>query len=458
MNSIRFFAAGVFALSTPAVAADEAEQYLGLNEYRHVKPNRPAVVCGPAAWENGNYFPNGKENAARLFTPNDDTLTVKLKGAYFHYAPETSRWRPWMNKSEVQVGIFADISTKGTAMSAPGAGGIPGRLVFFSDNYILKQRRIADVNTNIYGPVMYTGGGLALKLTMLEFDQSKDDQLADSLMKSVAELGTKASAGVPAYLEGPLTTLFQAALSSAKSKDDIFGQLTFVLDDRNGDSNEPTSPLRTGDMVLVRQADRQKPIDWNTLCYDPATAEVFTDSTSRKPPALNYVSISLLKNAGADAGRIQDALTYERLVGELQQRKTDTGLIAGVTEVTSALKERATDRELLRQISIVGRADGGVSDLERSDAAALLGRVLYASQLAFNGFISASIIPIDECTFLKNEKVSADSLARLFVRLQGANNKYTRDSIDTLANPAPKNCVEANKNLLKVQRLLLNPT
>lgn len=467
MKTSLLVAGCLFAVST-AATADETEKYLGLNEYRHVRTNLCTkdlctIKCGPDAWEYGNYFINASEDSKRLFTPNEDTLTVKLKGAYFAYAPETAKLRRWVNKSKVQVGIFADISTKAGALAAPGSAGIPGRLVYFSDNYILKQRRIADVNTNIYGPVMYSGGGLALKLTMLEFDQSKDDQLADTLMKSIAELGAQASVGVPAYLQGPLTALFQSALSAAKSRDDMFGQLTFVLDDRNGSANDPTSPLRTGDIVVVRKAERTTPIDWNNLCYEPGTAEVFVrkskDATpdERTAPELNYVTISLLKNAGAEAGKIQDALTYERLVSELQQRKTDTGLISSVTEVTTALKERATDRELLRQIDTLGRTDGNATELERFDAVAQLGRVLYASMLAFNGYQTSTIAKLDECAYLKDERVKHESLSRLFVRLKGANNKYTRESIDRLTKPEPTSCVEANRALFEVQQQLLNP-
>lgn len=483
MKPILLFAATLFAVPLIVAAADEPEKNLGLNEFRHVKTSLTAFACGPNAWENGNYFENDPRAAERLFSPNEDTLTIKLKGAYFDYAPERSGWWPRMNKYEVQVGIFAEIGSKGTALTVPGAGGVPGRLVFYSDDHYLGQRRIPDVNTNIYGPVMYPGGGLAIKLSMLEFDQKAGDKLQDTLLKSVAELGSKASSGIPAYLEGPLTSLFQSALSSAKSRDDMFGQITFVLDDRNGRGNAPTSPLRTGDIVVVRQTIRANPIDWNNLCYKPSTGEVYwretpepgkerdrnapkpnpadqpgtADGSMYFPPKLNYVTISLMKNAGADAGRIQDALTYERLVAELQQRKSDAGLISSVTAVTTALNERATDRELVRQIEILGRSPGSVSAIERSDAANLVGRVVYASLLDFNGFDLKSIAKLDECAFLRDEKIKQEWLTRLFVRLASANPLYTRVKLAGLAS-APANCVEANRKLLQIHEYLLAPS
>ncbi|QNA89847.1 hypothetical protein G4G28_17580 [Massilia sp. Dwa41.01b] len=346
---------------------------------------------------------------------------------------------------------------------ADGAG-IPGRRVFFSDDHQLNQRRLPDVNTNIYGPVLYSGGGLGVKLSLLEFDQEKGDKLADTLLKSIAELGTRASSGVPGYLQEPLTSLFQSALQGARSKDDLFGQITFVLDDRTGANNEPTSPLRTGDIVFIRQSDRARAIPWDTLCYRPHTAELYEripkeqDKTiiDELPPKLNYVVISLVKNAGADAGRIQDAFTYERFVAELSQRKSQQGLISGVEEVTLALQSRAAERELFRQIEVLEVPSGNITELERFDAAAPLGKVLYASMLGTGGFDPESVKPNAACLYLKKEKVNPDILSRLLARLARTNDKHTREKFMRLST-APKTCVEADKALVDIQNHLLAP-
>lgn len=465
--------------SSPWVAGEETQKYLGLNEYRHVKPFTDQQRCGVDAWEDGNYFKNSYPQ--RLFTPNIDTLTIKLKGAYFDYAPETN-WK-WAPKPIVQVGIFADITVKGGSMIAPGTAGIPGRLVFFSENHMTRQRRIPDVNTNVYGPVLYTGGGLALKFSILEFDQSNGDKLADNLLKNIADLGAQASAGVPAYLQGPLTSLFQTALASAKSKDDLFGQITFVLDDRNGPDNMPTSPLRTGDIVFVRQSIRNIPVPWKDLCYKPSTGELFIDdrndsarttpasvatttetptrtgapSTSEKPPQLNYVTISLVKNAGADVGRIQDALTYERFVSELGQRNTDTGLISSMTEVTTALLHRATERELFRQVDVLAMEAGSVSEMEKYDATARLSKVLYATGLEANKFDATTLKADPNCAYLFNERISPALFGRLFARLSRLNKLHTHAKFKILFVPSPSNCAEANNSLQAIHDQLQNP-
>lgn len=445
--------AGALLLTSAWTAASDIETYLGLNEFRHVKPGLEGGTCLKDPWEVGNYFPNPAGEQKRLFVPNSDTLTVKLKGAFFNYAPETSIFRK--QKMTVQVGIFAEISPKGAAMSIPGAAGIPGRLVFFSEDHQLNQRRIPDINTNVYGPVLYTGGGLGMKFSLLEFDQSKGDKLADSLLKSIADLGTQASSGVPTYLQGPLTSLFQAAFASAKSKDDLFGQITFVLDDRNGPDNSHTAPLRIGDIVLVRQSDRTKAIPWEQLCYKPSTAEIF--DTKGNPPQLSYVVISLVKNAGADAGRIHDALTYERFVAELSQRNTNTGLISSVDQITSALRERATERELYRRIGILEMKKGSITDLERFDAVAHLSKVLYASGLGTKGFDPLALAANPDCNYLLKEKVSADEFARFLMRLQQTNAKFTRAKLETLYATSPNTCTTANQALKVIQEQLFNP-
>ena len=526
MKSSIIVAVVLLACSSRAAGGD-TELYLGLNEYRHVKAGLEDQRCGADAWEDGNYFRN--DDARHLFMPNADTLTIKLKGAYFHYAPETT-WNGFQ-KQIVQVGIFADITVKGGSMSAPGTAGIPGRLVFFSENHQSRQRRIPDVNTNVYGPVLYTGGGLALKFSILEFDQSRGDKLTDSLLKNIADLGTQASAGVPPYLQGPLTSLFQAALAGAKSKDDLFGQITFVLDDRNGADNMPTSPLRTGDIVFVRQSERSTPVPWKTLCYKPSTGEVFHDdlgareakdgkdgkdgrdgrdgrdgkdgkdgrdgrdaehkqergrtpvaaelklaaavghpaapasaqkwttppSTSEMPPTLNYVTISLVKNAGADVGRIQDALTYERFVSELSQRNTDMGLIASADEVTSAFVKRATERELYRQIDVLAMEKGSVSDMEIYDAVARLSKVLYSSGLEARGFKADTLKTDPYCAYLVNERVSPQLLPRLLAKLLRVNKFHTREKIESMFSPSPTTCVDANVGLKVIQDQLMTP-
>lgn len=456
-------AAGLLVASPWAVSADEHSKYLGLNEYRHVKPEPKAPYCGDNVWEDGNYFLNDAKHANRLFAPNADTLTIKLKGAFFDYAPERSLgWNlRWVQKQKIQVGIFADITQMGDSMSAPGAAGIPGRLVFFSDDHQSRQRRIPDINTNVYGPVLYGGGGLGLKFSILEFDKSKANKLTDSLLQNLADLGSQTSAGVPPYLQAPLTSLFQAALEGAKSKDDLFGQITFVLDDRNGSHNAATSPLRTGDIVFVRQSDRAKAIPWKNLCYKPTTGEVFQNDEANPelPPILNYVTISLVKNAGADAGRIQDALTYERLVSEMNQRNTDTGLISSMKDVTAGLQVKMLERELFRQIDVLGMEKGSVSDLERHDAAAHLSKVLYANGLAVHGFDPKPLAAANrDCAYLEAEKITPDMLGRLHVRLARLSSAhFTRERLSALATTIPTTCQAANTGLQAMHDHLYNP-
>lgn len=443
----------VMASAIAPSSGAEVETYLGLNEFRHIKADLKAKEgeCISNPWEDGNFFINA--DAKRLLIPNTDTIAVKLKAAYFDYAPETSVF--FKQKMTVQVGIFADISPKGSAMAAPGSAGIPGRLVFFSADQQLGQRRIPDINTNVYGPVLYTGGGLGFKFSLLEFDQAEGDKLADSLLKSIADLGTQASSGVPGYLQGPLSSLFQAAFASAKSKDDLFGQITFVLDDRNGSGNAATSPLRTGDIAFVRQSDRTKPIPWANLCYKPATGEIFTGS--EKTPTLSYVVISIVKNAGADAGRIQDALTYERFATELAQRNSSSGIVTSVEEITSALKDRATERELFRRIGVMELDNGSISKFERFEAASHLSKVLYASGLRSKGFDSSAIAANPDCAYLTKERLRGDDLPRLLMRLQQGNENLTRQVLEPLYATAPNSCAAANDALQKIQDKLLNP-
>lgn len=454
-----------------ACKASDVETYLGLTDFRHVKTDvTDRVACGDEAWESGNFFRNG--DSARLFSPGADTVTVKLKAAHFPYTPETSIFGRVRNS---QVGIFADVTLKDGAAAAPGTRGISGRLVFYSEDYVQGQLRIPDVNTNIYGPVPYPGGGLSLKLTLLEFDQSTKDQLSDTLLKGIADLGIKASAGVPTYLQGPLGALFQSALAGAKSKDDVFGRITFALDDRNGAENPNTTPLRTGDLVIVRASKRDVRIDWGLLCYNPFTGDVtrgrktksqtprvkqaaqknenglattnrpemqqakqagdegvnnaavsdlqtdaLVTNSTEEAPGIAFITLSLLKNAGADAGRIQDALAYEQFVQELNNRATTSGLVANTKGVLDALSSHALSKELHRLASVLEMDVGAVSQLERFDAASKLASVLQASALATKSFDVTQQKANASCKYLGEEVVQAQEVDRVLVRLEKA--------------------------------------
>ncbi|HEY8360819.1 MAG TPA: hypothetical protein VIL30_25455, partial [Ramlibacter sp.] len=354
----------MLSLACAAAAAADQDFYLGGPEFAFVKPTVVAHACRDV-WEKGPYFRN--TDSKRLFTPSSDTLTIKLMQAYFPFAPESTMFL--QPKSNVQIGIFADINLRDGATPIPGAGGIPGRLVFYSEDYELKQRRIDTLNTNVYGPLPYPGGGISMQVSLLEFDQSLTDKLTDSLLSGIADLGVKTAAGVPPYLQGPLTKLFQSAVQGARSRDDKFGQYTLVLDDRNDPDNPITAPLRTGYIVLTRNDKRHERIDWERHCFDPATGEVSKEDgnngLAKAPPDFGYVVLAILKNAGADAGRVRDAFTYQQFSSELAERSSSKGIVAGIDEVAVALRARTIANELNRAVGAVAMHDGSITDEER---------------------------------------------------------------------------------------------
>lgn len=411
------------AFSFSGVYAAETETYLGMSDFRHVKQGLTEVVCGVNAWEGGNFFVNNAPN--RLFVSGEDTLTIKLKAGSFPYVPETNFIG--RAKAYAQVGIFAEVTLKGGAAGAPGSKGIPGRLVFYNDNYQPGQRRIHAVNTNVFGPVLYPGGGISVQMTLLEFDQETSDKLGDTLLKGVAELGIQASAGVPAALQGALTQLSQAAVQFAKSKDDMFGLSHVVFDDRNGPDNDATSPLRAGDVVFVRASNRHEYVDWGRLCYNPRTGDVTVSSkddltkSSGKPSDYGFFVLSFLKNAGADAGTILDALTYEQFVQEKEQRVRATGLIAGAHEAIDALRTKVVARELDKQLRALRSLDGEISFAERFDASLKLSRVIFASARQLGGKATDSLankLSADSsCKFLVEEQIEVTAANKLWQQI-----------------------------------------
>lgn len=437
-NILKYLVVAALGAASLNASSEDFEKYYGLADFRYVRSDVTGRRCGSAVWENGNFFKI--TNNKFLFNPNEDTITVKLKNAAYPWIPEST----WLGRERPfgQVGIFADIALKGDATSAPGGKSVPGRLVFYNDNYARGQVRISDVNTNIFGPVLYPGGGVSLKLTLLEFDHEDKDNLADGLLKGIADLGVQASAGVPAYLQGPLGQLSQTALNFAKSKDDIFGKNHVVFDDRNGNDNPMTTPLRTGDVVVIRASNRNVPVDWNSLCYDPTTAVVSPDRDKLNSLAADkkkefeqkidniqleygYTVISFVKNAGADAGKIVDAFTYEQFIQEKEKSVKASGTVAAAAEITEALRQRVVSRELDKQLSIIAANVNAVTDLERFEAGRKVAQVIYVSWPKIGGQPTADVLARigagdgnSACSYLKKEIIGPNEMMRMWVQLE----------------------------------------
>lgn len=438
-------------LATAALAADQ-QSYLGGAEFAFIKPALADQGC-QVSWEPGPYFRN--RVAERLFTPNSDTLTIKLMHAYFPYAPEAD----WLGRKsdKVQIGLFADINLRDSGPATPGVGGIPGRLVFYTDDYRLRQRRLPSINSNVYGPVPYPGGGLNVQLTLLEFDQSLKDKLTDSLLSGIADLGIKTSAGVPSYLQGPVTKLFEAAIGGARSRDDKFGQYFVTLDDRNDPDNPATTPLRTGYLVLTRSQQRDTAIDWSAHCFDPATGEVSVNGAQKTPPAFGYVVLAVLKNAGADAGRVRDAFTYQHFVNELSERSTAQGIVASTKEFTDALKTKAIANELGKAVSTLAMPEGSITTEERFDAATRVAAVIHKMGLQKNAVVLQKTVTGDRfCSYLDSEEILEADHARLMMRLgQVGKGKFELEKVEKIYATAPQTCKESLSQRDALRQLLM---
>jgi hypothetical protein len=453
-----------FALSAVTVSNSYAlELYTGLNDFRYVKSGIDSRKCGEEVWEAGTYFRTTKQNDSHLFS-NGDTLTVKLKALRFPFVPETVL--RYKQAKVSQVGLFAEVALKGDQVSGPGESGIPGRLVFYSKDYQPGQIKIPESNTNIFGPVDYSGGGLSLKLTALEFDLDTKDKLTDELLKGVADLGVKASGGIPGYLQGPLVSLSQAAVNSMKSSDDLFAYQNIIFDDQNGAGNPITTPLRTGDLVLIRASNRHQSIQWDDLCFDPSNGSVTSkfskeitlsdDQTKRVVPeeiSDGYVTISILKNAGADAGHIKDSISYQTFVQKLNGEASAQPLLAGLKEATGALQERLFVKEVERHLRVLEMDSGSISKKDRFDSRFKIAAIIQSSEYFSQGFDTATISKSPKCAYLESERLQPKELTKLFYRIQVGSLGLSRSETNSLLTQ-PRDCNAAYSSLEQLIALI----
>ena len=409
--------------------SNEHERYLGISDFRYVKrlvagtdPSEPR--CGPAAWEDGNFFNVEQESADRLFAANADTLSIRLKAASFPYFPEKKRFRGDSNVG--QIGIFVDVNVAAGGATTPGISQVPGRLIYFDNDYRKGQARITATNSHVFGPVLYPGGGLSLAITLLEFDRDRDDVFGNQVLEGLTKLGTEASRGVPGYLVGPLAALSDAIRNAAKSQDDIFGKGYIGFNGKQAAGNARTLSLLSGDIVFVRKANRETPFDWANMCYSDATGAVTESDGKRKDirsKFFGYVTLSFLKNADNEATTVKDALTYEAFVKELEKRPASLSASAGAEAALGSLRTSLIDNTLRRNLNDV--VAPGIAAEERLRAAYVIAHAVHASLAT----PSAEALKDPKCAYLQHEARSGAERAILLRRLNDANTHWSRDTL-----------------------------
>lgn len=413
-------------------AEADHEQLLGISDFRYVKqpplttqkPGEPR--CGQDAWEDGNFFDVRPDATERLFSANTDTLSIRLKSAGFPYVPET-KFRFWRATSG-QIGIFIDANLAAGGASTPGLNQVPGRLIYYDNNYHHGQWRITATNSHVFGPVLYPGGGLALSITLLEFDRDADDVFGNQVLEGLTKLGTEASRGVPPYLVGPLAALSEAVRNAAKAKDDIFGKAYIGFNGKQVANNPRSLSLIAGDIVFVRKANRQRAFNWSNLCYDDSTGAVTTkaqiDGADRYIMGdVGYVVLSILRNADNEATTVRDALTYDAFVGELEKRRSSVSATASAEAAIDALRRGIIDDTLRRSLNDL--VSPAISPDDRLRAAYVIAHALHASLAT----LAKGAADDARCSYLKYELRTGADRAVLLRRLASANSAWTRDKV-----------------------------
>ena len=132
------------------------------------------------------------------------------------------------------------------------------RLIYYSDDVYQNQFLNFEMAVPLWGPAKVPSGALKLEFVILELDRTSVQ--TEQLLTTLADIG-KSQSALSGPLGGALLSLGQTLITSANDDRQMRFPIVFDLD------NGPMA-LRVGRYVLVRQENRQLPVDWNRICVN----------------------------------------------------------------------------------------------------------------------------------------------------------------------------------------------
>ncbi len=213
----------------------------------------------------------------RFITANDESVAIILKQAFIEdFSERTERFFAGLQSTTVrgEIAIVANVFEMSDGKNldfGDTLGKSAGRLIYYSEDVRSGGEFLDLSGVPIYGPIKYTGKPIAIRLSILELDNSESAQIK-GLLSVLAALGKKAYA--PA---SPILTTLDALGAELLSgeQDDLELQYAFYLYPESGVGASNLPRLLVGDYVFIRAEPEKlttgRPFTtapWDDICLD----------------------------------------------------------------------------------------------------------------------------------------------------------------------------------------------
>jgi hypothetical protein len=408
------------------------ESYEGGGDHRFSNPPKDPKSRWQADWADKYQSLESRAETPGKFQPGD-TISIYLKSAVFKYITEGNLKRWWAKQSRNsgklsgQVAIIVNVAQDGplNPLTHPADASNPGRIVYYSGD-VEEGQKINQSFGPVFGPVEWQGGPITLDITVLEIDDEENRQTS-ALLSSLAKLGTSATVGASSSALALLNSLGAALVQS--NRDDVMGRYRLTLTpDIPSTASLPL--LREGDLIVIRQTDREYEFPWNKHSDDSKTAQnaeeeaLYNPSTGTFKPVngnrgnkTNYLVFTFVRNMpGID---LTPSMTTEQLLTQIRNAEPKDA-IQPIQQFIEARQRESAWRQLQRQLGQL--ADKHTSGLYRQHLAEQLTLALQCISLHH---LAAQAAP--------ENKATAERATKEYCRsAENFNHLFTLGDFDTL--------------------------
>jgi hypothetical protein len=239
------------------------------------------------------------------------------------------------------------------------------RVVYFNEDVVEGQFLNFGPGLPIWGPALYRGFPLRVDLWIVELDQPGGQ--ARRLLSVLAALGGTAYPPA-APIAGPLARLAGTLITDRQDDPAFHYTLTLGAVGADGLAGVPLVP---GDIVLVRQKQRERDTDWNALRFHPQSGRLAFDRPECRraelPPGCPWREQTYLVLQVSRARRPLEARRVELAFEELRHRFA--GESPPIASEVGLAEARSAFAELGAALAARDRADSS-----RASLAELAGR------------------------------------------------------------------------------------
>lgn len=197
-----------------------------------------------------------------------DTISVTLQQAFI--ADLGNSIIEWGGNSVAVIVKCHELNDKNQLSFSSGVPG-DGRVVFYSPDVEAPQF-LNFSQMPIYGPITYNGGPLLFDIYVVRL-KNNNGEISKGLMSVIANWGKMAYPEASPLL-GQLNQIGTSILNSPDNN--VFFHYTMTLYPDDGYRDITNGIVEVGDYFFIREKNREKKSDWDSLCLDEKSGRLYT--------------------------------------------------------------------------------------------------------------------------------------------------------------------------------------